>query len=311
MYLAPDSDSDGETDYTPVSLPDGRMACYRHLRIVCNDCCVDFSEMEAHEVSEDDEDDDDVNHVPHLAARDEPPPHTGYFNDMPPISGAHDTPQHVFPTKFTPPSPGSRPSDIFQGLGLGSGITRFIRTTDPQTVLIYTDGACLGNGQPNPRAGWAFAVGPRWDDDRGGSGPYRTVSGRLENEGPTGVAAAQTSNRAEMRAAIAALRFRAWDGEGFRTVVIATDSAYLVDGATSWARGWVRNGWRTRSGEEVKNRDLWEYLLATVKMASANGLAVQFWQIPREYNTVVDEAAKSAAEKPNVARYGNIFGALM
>lgn len=30
---------------------------------------------------------------------------------------------------------------------------RFINTEDPKQVLVYTDGACLNNGQANPRAG--------------------------------------------------------------------------------------------------------------------------------------------------------------
>jgi ribonuclease HI len=67
----------------------------------------------------------------------------------------------------------------------------------------------------------------------------------LEKEGPFGEPSLQTSNRAELRAVIAALRFRAWQGEGFKSLVIATDSEYVVEGATNWARGWLRNNWRT------------------------------------------------------------------
>jgi ribonuclease HI len=42
------------------------------------------------------------------------------------------------------------------------------------------------------------------------------------------------------------------------TVEIVTDSEYLAKGITSWVKGWMRNGWRTSSGQSVKNRDLWE-----------------------------------------------------
>jgi ribonuclease HI len=110
----------------------------------------------------------------------------------------------------------------------------------------------------------------------------------------------QSSNRAELRAVIAALRFRNWSGEGFRTVVFATDSEYVVEGSTQWARTWVRNNWKTkgkqRDGESsVKNRDLWEILLGECERAQRSGLAIQFWKIPREWNTLADEGAKKAA----------------
>lgn len=118
----------------------------------------------------------------------------------------------------------------------------------------------------------------------------------MEKKGPFGDDALQTSNRAELRAIIAALRFRYWPGEGFHTLVIATDSEYAVEGATKWARSWIRNGWVKRGGVAVKNRDLWEALLGEIeKYKEEDGMAVQFWRIPREWNTVADVAAKQAA----------------
>lgn len=97
---------------------------------------------------------------------------------------------------------------------------------DNRTLLLMTDGACLDNGQVDPKAGWAFYQGESLD------GQPLVVSGRLEDQGPWGDAGLQTSNRAELRAVIAASRFRFWLGEGFTTVVFATDSSYVVDGAT-------------------------------------------------------------------------------
>lgn len=157
-----------------------------------------------------------------------------------------------------------------------------------------TDGACLNNGQPNPRAGWAFFQGESL------IGEPRVVSGRLENQGPWGDAGSQTSNRAELRAVIAALRLRHWRGEGFKTVVFATDSSYVVDGATQWAKDWVNNGWKTKGtegsgGADVKNKDMWELLLGECERAQPFGMAIQFWKIPREWNTLADEGAKKAA----------------
>lgn len=43
-------------------------------------------------------------------------------------------------------------------------------------------------------------------------------------------------------------------------VAIHTPSDYLRNGATRWIHGWKRGGWRTKSGQPVKNRAAWEAL---------------------------------------------------
>jgi ribonuclease HI len=71
----------------------------------------------------------------------------------------------------------------------------------------------------------------------------------------------------------------------------------VVEGATKWAKKWMENGWKTSAGADVKNKDLWQALLGDIERFSDYGLAVQFWRIPREWNTVADAAAKSAAAR--------------
>ena len=48
------------------------------------------------------------------------------------------------------------------------------------------------------------------------------------------------------------------------SLVVVTDSTYVKNGLEKWSKAWVRNGWRTKDGKEVKNRDLWEPLVAAV-----------------------------------------------
>ncbi|KXX78110.1 Ribonuclease H [Madurella mycetomatis] len=141
---------------------------------------------------------------------------------------------------------------------------------------------------------WAFWHG------FGPSGERLVASGRLEKKGPFGDDSIQTSNRAELRAVIAALRFRFWPGEGFHTLVVATDSEYVVEGSTNWAKTWVENGWTKRGGAGVKNKDLWEALLGEIERYKDEGMAVEFWRIPRVWNTVADIAAKEAAAEVDV-----------
>ncbi|KAF3911283.1 hypothetical protein AA313_de0208955 [Arthrobotrys entomopaga] len=214
---------------------------------------------------------------------------------------------------FTPPTENTTPQSLFQpGVNpdrFGVGIHRFYHTSQPHTILIYTDGACLDNGTPNARAGCAFHFRPAG----------RTVAGetsgitkfRLENAGPGGVVAPQTSNRAELRAVIAVLQFRVWYGEGHRHLVIASDSEYVCLGVTQWVRKWGREGWLTSAGRPVANRDLWEELLKELRQYQRQGMVVSFWRVPRGVNTIADAAAKMAAEEEAVEAYRKIMGVLV
>ena len=101
-------------------------------------------------------------------------------------------------------------------------------------VLVWTDGACQRNPGPG---GWAALV--CWED-----GIVEEYSGGL---------ALTTNNVMEMTAALEGLRALP---PGSRACVV-TDSRYLHDGMTSWMTGWKRKGWRTASGDPVKNKELW------------------------------------------------------
>ena len=50
------------------------------------------------------------------------------------------------------------------------------------------------------------------------------------------------------------------------SVVLVTDSQYLVKGMTEWIQGWQRKGWMNSKKEPVLNRDLWERLLELTKI---------------------------------------------
>ncbi|KAI4864679.1 ribonuclease H-like protein [Hypoxylon rubiginosum] len=278
--LGPSSSDDEEG---PCELPDGRIVCGPHGLVYCGKCCTDYSEMNDPSTdSEDDEDEDD----------EDDGSSTNPGNTRVPRDGTEKKrgTGKVFPTRFTPPTGSIRPTELFHSTRYPNGF-RYIHRDERRSALILTDGACLNNGQPNPRAGWAFVHG------MGLSGEPAIVSNRLENKGPFGDEGVQSSNRAELRAVIAALRFRHWPGEGIRTMTIATDSEYVVEGSTKWARTWVNNGWKTNANADVKNRDLWEMLLGEVEKWDDAGLSIRFWRIPREWNETADAAAKNAASE--------------
>lgn len=108
----------------------------------------------------------------------------------------------------------------------------------PDTIVIFTDGACSGN--PGPGGWGAVLILPE--------GRVRELGGA---ERPT------TNNRMEMAGALFALKAVADRPE---PVKLYTDSGYLIQGITAWISGWKRKGWRTADGKDVLNRDLWEAL---------------------------------------------------
>ena len=106
-------------------------------------------------------------------------------------------------------------------------------------VTIWTDGSCdttSGDG------GWGYLM--RWQDHE------RTDAAYAPNT---------TNNRMELTAAVEALKALKEPCD----VRLVTDSQYLKKAFTDgWLDTWRRNGWRTASRTPVKNRDLWEELLA-------------------------------------------------
>jgi len=111
-----------------------------------------------------------------------------------------------------------------------------------EAIVVFTDGAAKGNPGPG---GWAaILVTPAGDVTELGGGAGHT-----------------TNNKMELAGAIRALeRLRRTPGR----VEIYTDSTYLIQGITQWIHGWRRKGWKTASGGDVLNRELWEELAALV-----------------------------------------------
>ncbi len=106
-------------------------------------------------------------------------------------------------------------------------------------VTIYTDGACSGN----PGAGgWGAIL------------EYRGTEKEL-----SGGEAETTNNRMELSAVIFALAALKEPCK----VDLYSDSAYTVNAFNEgWLNSWQKKGWRGADNKEVKNRDLWEKLLA-------------------------------------------------
>lgn len=104
-------------------------------------------------------------------------------------------------------------------------------------VIAYTDGACKGNPGIG---GWGVKLVCKNGSSEFCGGEYNT-----------------TNNRMELTAAIKAIEKCPKQPS---TVLVYTDSQYLMNGITEWIKGWKKKGWKNAKGEPVKNIDLWKHL---------------------------------------------------
>ena len=105
-----------------------------------------------------------------------------------------------------------------------------------------------------------------------------------------------TNNKAELTAAIKAIQQA---GENNLTdLVIKSDSKYVVNGITEWVQKWMNNGWKTSSGEQVKNKEEWTDLMNVIK---SNNINITWQHVPAHSgvagNEEADRLAMSAAKR--------------
>ncbi|PPQ64341.1 hypothetical protein CVT26_002224 [Gymnopilus dilepis] len=99
--------------------------------------------------------------------------------------------------------------------------------------IVYSDGACKGNGKPGSIAG----IGVWW-----GANDPRNLAERCPGD--------QTNNRAEL---IAILRVLETTPLTKKPLLIRTDSQYSIKCFKSWIMQWQKKDWKTSAGEHVKN----------------------------------------------------------
>ena len=152
-----------------------------------------------------------------------------------------------------------------------------------QPIVVFTDGASKGNPGPG---GWGVII--------------LTPDGHVTELG--GGAPLTTNNKMELTGAIRAFEHLAATGG---PVAIHTDSTYVIKGIREWVHGWKRRGWKTATGSDVLNRDLWERLDG---LTSARGPRTIAWHYVRGHvgipgNERVDRIADAFAMHTPVALY--------
>lgn len=116
-------------------------------------------------------------------------------------------------------------------------------TEGPNTLIVFTDGACTANGKKGARASYAVA----W--------PYHDEFDLGIRLDPSET---QTNNRGEYHALILAMMQanEHLDIMREKTLIVYTDSMLLIRSMNEWMPTWKRNGWKKADGQTVSNLDL-------------------------------------------------------
>ncbi|KAG5511159.1 hypothetical protein JKF63_07101 [Porcisia hertigi] len=150
-------------------------------------------------------------------------------------------------------------------------LTAAIRSSPGAVQVVYVDGACSHNGTSKARAGYG--------------GYYGSLSDVRNFSCAVPLTESQTNNRGELRAVIHAIVQSfvdagappealeathstdpsAWGLGGLARplphLIIYTDSRYVIDGLTRYAKTWVKNGFVLSTKEPVQNQDLWKQVI--------------------------------------------------
>jgi ribonuclease HI len=108
-------------------------------------------------------------------------------------------------------------------------------------AFVFTDGASRGNPGAS---GWGAVVAL--------PDTVQELGARIE---------LGTNNQAELSAVVEAISWIDNQDQDIDRVHIYSDSTYTISGAESWIFGWKKRGWKTKTGDPVKNQELWQKFL--------------------------------------------------
>ena len=156
-----------------------------------------------------------------------------------------------------------------------------------ERIEVYTDGACSGNPGSG---GYAFVI-------LKGEKEILKLSGSQENT---------TNNYMELKAIVRSIEHVISELGSIPTknkmkVFIHSDSAYCINPIEKgWIKFWESNGWISRTGEPIKNLELWIKLNSLLKHRKFEFKFVKVkGHSGDRYNEMVDKAAKNAINRLN------------
>ncbi|MFZ5623799.1 MAG: ribonuclease H family protein [Gemmatimonadota bacterium] len=160
-------------------------------------------------------------------------------------------------------------------------------------AVVHLDESCLGNGKDAPTPG-------------GAGGLIEIVNGGGVRRFDFFIHAPDTTNnRMALSGAIAALQLMARKQKRL-TVLMVSDSEYLVKGMREWVPGWMARNW-TRKGGAIENLELWQALVQSARLHDVQWTWVRGHQghPKNEYaNDLAVKAAREQATSPGIVDSG-------
>ena len=144
---------------------------------------------------------------------------------------------------------------------------------------ISIDGSCRRNGTENAVAGFGIYWGEKHPDN---------ISEEITSS------ESQTNQVAELTAAVRAVN--QVQEKGFPRVCIQTDSMYVIKGITNWIDNWIKNGWKTSQGTDVKHKELWKELHQSCQKVDVKWKHVK-GHTGNPANEAADNLSKMATDK--------------
>jgi ribonuclease HI len=157
------------------------------------------------------------------------------------------------------------------------------------SFFLVADGACSGNPGPG---GYGLIV--------------TTPQGQVFERG--GYDAETTNNRMELlgliEGLILILEQLRLPGVSPAPIYLILDSSYVLDGAQKYIWNWSRNGWKTQTGDAVKNQTQWEQIYALILSAKRAGCTIHYHWVRGHsgdpLNERVDQIAVSYSKRDSV-----------
>jgi ribonuclease HI len=140
-------------------------------------------------------------------------------------------------------------------------------------IIIYCDGGCRGNAKDENIGGWGAVLEYK--------GHVKELYGGERNT---------TNNIQELKGAINALMALKTTNLPVR---VHCDSAYVVNGITSWVAGWKKKGWKKGDGKTPENLELWKKLDELVLKQSD----IKFIKVKGHAGVELNELADQLANK--------------
>lgn len=161
-------------------------------------------------------------------------------------------------------------------------------------IELYSDGSCSMNPGPG---GYGYII--RYFKDEDGEVPKEMD---FEEKGGYRLT---TNNRMEIMGGLFGIRDilkkiedKIIEGN---VVSVFSDSQYFIDAINKrWIDKWAQNNWVSATTQfPIKNRDLWEQVIDTLKYAKEKGITITFTHVRGhsniEYNEKADRLAVSAS----------------